>query len=70
MRIFYYLQFPVIFGMEERHSPEKYEKLKDAFEILEKMLESQDFVAGHQLTIADLSIIVTVSTAEVSKKKN
>ncbi|XP_058791251.1 glutathione S-transferase 1-1-like [Phymastichus coffea] len=57
--------FPVILKMEETHSPEKYEKLKECFDILDKMLESQDYVATRYLTIADLSLIVTVSTAEV-----
>ncbi|NP_001165914.1 glutathione S-transferase D3 [Nasonia vitripennis] len=56
--------FPVIFKIEETHSPERYEKLKDAFGILDRMLESQDYVAGRNLTVADLSIIATVTTAE------
>lgn len=51
--------------LEEAHSPEKYEKLKDAFEILEKMLEGQDYVAARHLTIADISLMSSVSTAEV-----
>lgn len=41
--------------------------MKNAFGILENFLENQatDFCAGSDLTIADLALIATVSTAEV-----
>lgn len=63
--VFQKLQFSVVF-FKEAHSPERYEKLKEALEILDKMLENQDYVAGRNLTIADLTIIVTVTTIEVT----
>lgn len=46
--------------------PEKYKKMEESYELLNKFLEDQDFVAGDNLTIADLSIISSVSTAEVT----
>jgi glutathione S-transferase len=46
--------------------PEKMKKIEESYELLDKFLENQDFVAGDSLTIADLSIISSVSTAEVT----
>jgi glutathione S-transferase len=46
--------------------PEKYKKMEESYEWLNKFLENQKFVAGDNLTIADLSIIASVSTAEVT----
>jgi glutathione S-transferase len=46
--------------------PEKLKKIEEAFQLLDKFLDGQDFVAGSSLTIADLAIISSVSTAEVS----
>jgi glutathione S-transferase len=46
--------------------PEKLKKIEESYEFLNKFLENQDFVAGDNLTIADLAIISTVSTAEVT----
>ncbi|KAG7190906.1 hypothetical protein KM043_006966 [Ampulex compressa] len=57
--------FPVAFGRADAYNPQDYENLKGAFEVLDKFLEGQDYVAGRSLTIADLSIAATVSTAEV-----
>ncbi|KAL7288071.1 hypothetical protein TKK_0017862 [Trichogramma kaykai] len=57
--------FPVLTKQEESHSPEKYEKLKESFSILEQILDEQDFVAGRNLTIADFTVIISVTTAEV-----
>jgi glutathione S-transferase len=45
--------------------PEKMKKFEEAFQFLDKFLDGQEFVAGSNLTIADLVIISTVSTAEV-----
>lgn len=45
---------------------EKKKKLDEAFEILEQFLEKTKWVAGDSITLADISIAVTVSTAEVS----
>jgi len=46
--------------------PEKYKKVEESYEFLNKFLENQDFVAGDNLTLADLAIIASVSTAEVT----
>ncbi|KAL1122142.1 hypothetical protein AAG570_003547 [Ranatra chinensis] len=39
-------------------------KVEEAFSILNTFLEGHDWVAGDEMTIADFSIVVTVSTAE------
>jgi len=43
----------------------EYEKMVAAFEFLDKFLEGQDYVAGNDFTIADIAVIVSVTTAEV-----
>ncbi|SPP80474.1 glutathione S-transferase D4-like isoform X1 [Drosophila guanche] len=45
--------------------PEAFKKLETAFELLNTFLEGQVYVAGSQLTIADISILSTISTVEV-----
>lgn len=37
----------------------------EAFSILNTYLDDQDWVAGENMTIADLALVATVSTAEV-----
>jgi glutathione S-transferase len=59
------LQYPIMFA-KAPGDPEKMKKLEESYEYLNKFLENQDFVAGDNLTVADLSIISTVSTAEVT----
>jgi glutathione S-transferase len=46
--------------------PAKYSKLEEAFEIFDKYLEGSTWAAGDHLTIADLALVATVSSAEVS----
>jgi glutathione S-transferase len=41
------------------------EKLEDAVNILDKFLEGQTWTAGNNITIADYSIVATVSSIEV-----
>jgi glutathione S-transferase len=41
------------------------DKVEEAFSILDTYLEGHDWVAGDQITIADYSIVATVSTVEV-----
>jgi glutathione S-transferase len=41
------------------------EKLDDAFSVLDKFLEGQNWVAGKNITIADYSIVATVASIEV-----
>jgi glutathione S-transferase len=63
------LQYPIIFAKAPR-DPEKYKQMEESYEFLNKFLENQDFVAGDNLTIADLSIIACVSTAKVTVSCN
>lgn len=56
-------QYPVIFAGGE-YDPAKLDKIKEAFNFLEIFLQNQDFVAGSQLTVADLSLLATVTTFE------
>lgn len=42
------------------------EKLEEALNILDNTLKGQTWVAGNDITIADYSIVVTVSSIEVS----
>ncbi|EDX13233.1 GD18817 [Drosophila simulans] len=44
---------------------ENYKKIEAAFEFLDIFLEGQDYVAGSQLTVADIAILSSVSTFEV-----
>lgn len=43
-----------------------FEKLEEALNILDNTLKGQTWVAGDNITIADYSIVVTVSCIEVS----
>jgi glutathione S-transferase len=59
-------QFPV-FETGKFGEPGKLTKLDEAFQILDKYLEGQNWVAGKHLTIADFSLASSVASAEVSK---
>ncbi|XP_015522786.2 uncharacterized protein LOC107226476 [Neodiprion lecontei] len=56
--------FPIILGQAESVDDKNLEALEKAFEVLDTFLEMSRFVAGDQLTIADFSIVATVSTAD------
>lgn len=45
--------------------PAKLEKINEAFKFLDTFLAGTTFVAGNNLTLADLAIVVTVSTFDV-----
>ncbi|XP_059058525.1 glutathione S-transferase 1-1-like [Achroia grisella] len=45
---------------------EKLKKLEDTLKFLDTFLEGQQYLAGPQLTVADVSTIATISTFEVS----
>lgn len=45
---------------------EKVKKLKEAFEFLEIFMGESDWMAGDDITIADYSLVATVSTIEVN----
>jgi glutathione S-transferase len=59
------VQVPIIFDGAEP-DPAKYSKLELGYQILDKYLEDQAWAAGDQLTIADFSLVASVSTIEVS----
>ncbi|XP_046616187.1 uncharacterized protein LOC124303241 [Neodiprion virginianus] len=56
--------YPVLFMGATTHDPAKYDNLTSAYEILDKLLDGQDYVAGRNLTLADLSMVASVSTAD------
>nr|CAD7458695.1 unnamed protein product [Timema tahoe] len=56
--------YPIIF-QKAKGDPEKFKKLEEAFEFLEKFLTGSAWVAGDKITIADFAVISSVSTAEV-----
>lgn len=43
----------------------KYDKLNNALSLLDKFLEGENYVAGKTLTLADLTLVVTVSNFKV-----
>ncbi|KAJ9592353.1 hypothetical protein L9F63_001122, partial [Diploptera punctata] len=63
-RIFDYF-YPVAFTGAEPQ-PEKLEKINESLNLLNLFLEDNEFVAGNNLTIADISIVVSVSNAETT----
>ncbi|XP_063242968.1 glutathione S-transferase 1-1-like [Bacillus rossius redtenbacheri] len=70
--IYYYL--PVMLD-KASPDPEKLKKLHEALGFLNTILNGQDWVAGSSFTIADITLVSTVSTAEsvgvdVSEYKN
>jgi len=56
----------IVFRKEaDTYDPAQYEKLTEAFQIMNNFLEGQDYVTGDNLTIADLALVASVTTAEV-----
>lgn len=58
----YYM--PVVRKETDTYDLTQYEKMTEAFRILDKFLEGHDYVTGHNLTIADFSLVASVTTAE------
>lgn len=56
---------PVFRKLTDTYNPAHFEKMTDAFQILNTLLEGHDYVAGPNLTIADLALVASVTTAEV-----
>ncbi|GLG99317.1 Glutathione S-transferase 1-1 [Gryllus bimaculatus] len=56
--------YPVIFAGAS-FDPDKLAKLEEAYFFLDKFLEGQSWIAGDSLTIADLAIAASVSTADI-----
>lgn len=59
---FNFLQFPAIFLSEKRISNEKRLAVLEAFDFMEKFLEGRKWFCGEQMTMADLSILASLSS--------
>lgn len=57
--------YPQVFGGAPADK-EKFAKIEDALQLLDKFLEGQKYVAGPNLTVADLSLVASVSSFEAS----
>ncbi|CAG2064637.1 unnamed protein product, partial [Timema podura] len=55
--------YPIAFGGAPSDA-EKLKKLEEAFGFLDKFLEGQEWAAGSKITLADISLAATVSTAD------
>ncbi|KAH8414257.1 hypothetical protein KR215_001519 [Drosophila sulfurigaster] len=55
--------------LKQPADPEKYKKVEEAFAFLNTFLEGQLYVAGDKLTIADISLLASVSTFEAVEFK-
>ncbi|XP_053945499.1 glutathione S-transferase 1-1-like [Anastrepha ludens] len=53
--------------LKQSVAPETYNKIAPAFELLNTFLEGQTYVAGDSLTLADISLLATVSSYDVAK---
>lgn len=49
------------------YTEDKIKKIDEAFEFLNTFLAGNEYVAGNQLTVADLSILASVTTIQVSR---
>ncbi|XP_026826572.1 uncharacterized protein LOC109611401 [Ooceraea biroi] len=56
--------YPVFKKLADTCDPAQYEKMVNAFQLLDKFLEGQDYVAGNNLTIADCAMVASVAAAE------
>lgn len=56
--------YPQIFAKAPAN-PDNLKKVEDAFGFLDTFLDGQTYAAGDSLTVADISLVATVSTAEV-----
>lgn len=57
--------YPQIFAKAPA-DPEKFKKMEEAFEFLNTFLGSSKYAAGEKLTVADISLIATVSSYEAA----
>ena len=58
-------QVPIIYGRKAA-DPDHVAAFGEPIELLEKFLEGKEWVAGDNITIADYSIVTTISHMEVS----
>lgn len=59
----YFHQYPVIFFGQPKFDDDKLKRLDDAVEFVESYLE-HGYIAGSTLSIADIAVVVTLSTME------
>lgn len=59
-----YYYYPVMFYGASEYDEKYYKLLEHSFDVLNTFLDGQDYVAGRNMTIADLSMVATVSTIE------
>ncbi|KAH8277568.1 hypothetical protein KR018_001240 [Drosophila ironensis] len=53
---------PVLFGGQKTVARERYEAIFEIYDFVETFLEGQDYMAGNRLTIADFSLIASISS--------
>ncbi|XP_030573660.1 glutathione S-transferase D4-like [Drosophila novamexicana] len=58
----FYDYYSPLFRLNKPGDPEDYKKIEAAFSLLDTFLEGQQYVAGSNLTIADIAILASVST--------
>lgn len=56
---------PVFKKLTDTYDPAQYDRMIEAFRFLDNVLEVHDYVTGDNLTIADLALVASVTTAEV-----
>ncbi|KAI4460152.1 glutathione s transferase d10 isoform a-related [Holotrichia oblita] len=54
--------YPVFMGTQTAPNPEDYKKVQEAFDIMDKFVENTEFMAGNKFSIADICLLVTVSS--------
>lgn len=59
------VQYPQVFGGAPADK-EKLAKIDDALKLLDTFLDGQKYAAGPTLTVADLSLVASVSSFEAS----
>lgn len=60
----FYLKEPVLYNNEKSFKQENLEKMEAAYEFVEKFLTS-DWLAGDQVTLADICCVSTISSMNV-----
>lgn len=58
----FYFQYPALFLGEKNIADEKRNHIHDAFILMENFLEGRKWFCGDNMTIADLSILASVSS--------